>query len=142
MKIKSIIKTAALTSLLTTSCSNQKVYNTLHEAKAEKTMTMVLDSLASQGRALVDNCCKQYGRDTIMISKKDIKNPQLLAKKLQNIASNKNPYIIKPAYRKSCDCTDSQKLFTQTHAVINPKKVYQNEKSEVYYVPVEFFGKK
>lgn len=133
MKIKSIIKTAALTSLLTTSCSNQKVYNTLHEAKAEKTMTMVLDSLASQGRALVDNCCKQYGRDTIMISKKDIKNPQLLAKKLQNIASNKNPYIIKPAYRKSCDCTDSQKLFTQTHAVINPKKVYQNEKSEVYY---------
>lgn len=142
MKIKSILKTAALTSLLTTSCSNQKVYNTLHEAKAEKAVTMVLDSLASQGRALVDNCCKQFGRDTIMIGKKEIKNPQLLAKKLQNLASNKNPYVIKPSYRRSCDCTDSQKLFTQTHAVLKPEKVFQSEKSEAYYVPVEFFGKK
>lgn len=143
MKINSAIKTTILSSFFSLACSNQKTSHYFQEIKPEKTITMILDSLANQKKFLVNNGYIQYGKDTILVNIRDIKAPEKLTKRLNNLSNQKNPYIIKPHYDPSCYCLKSKQMFNETKGVINSEKVFCRGKNQNnYYLPVEFFGKK
>lgn len=144
MKILNTAKVCILSSLLTASCADgyRAARPALTEIMPEKAITSVLDSLAEQGRALVNKDYKKYGTDTISIKLSDFKNPQKIASRLKNLSENRNPFIRKTTYSSTCSCFDNQKTFSETQGVINSEKVFQNRNDDVVYIPVEYFGKK
>ncbi len=142
MKIINAIKTGVISTVLT-SCSYPQIAKQHYvQTFPRKSVTTVLDSLSQETRNMLTQEYKQFGKDTLCIKLDDISNPSNLMKRLKNIANFKNPDVIKKAYHKSCDCLEGKKLFSETLAVLKPEKIYKIKKSNFYYVPVEYYGKK
>lgn len=142
MKITNAIKTGVISTILTSCSYPQATKQHFVQTFPRKSVTTVLDSISKETRNLVTQEYKQYGKDTLCIKLEDISNPANLMKRLKNIANFKNPDVIKKAYHKSCNCLEGQKLFSETQTVINPEKIYKTKKSNYYYIPVEYYGKK